>query len=370
MAQWNKYTIMHKDRKVACIHKSGKCVIYNHALMPYNLYLEESTADDTDERINNLENFYYWCSARMLTLDRKYAKEILNALNKKQAVTDRDRAEIAISYHCLSLTDVYWVKNFRENVSFDDINLFDNSLAGAFVDVCLHGKAMTVQNSKLLTQEDVAGDLMTAGVAPKAWTRRNGTFFLMKDGEERDVEAELLADRIIDCFKVDHVKYTEEYYDGKKVSVSKIISSLDVSLVPAEYVEIYAANHGMKLLDIVYEKSFYDYHMMNIIDYLIGNNDRHWSNWGFYADNKNNKLLGLYPLMDFNKAFSDYKGINGGICQTAGERTSQKDAALEGVKAVGLNQIKEVKREWFADSERYDTFCQRLKCLTEYAHNA
>lgn len=49
-------------------------------MMPYNLYLEEDLGDDIDIRIQNLDNFYHWCASRMLTLDRKYAKEIYTAL--------------------------------------------------------------------------------------------------------------------------------------------------------------------------------------------------------------------------------------------------------------------------------------------------
>lgn len=59
--------------------------------MPYNLYLEEDNYIDT--LVNNIMNFNYWCSTRVLTLDRKYAKEILNSIGMKQAVTDKDRAK-------------------------------------------------------------------------------------------------------------------------------------------------------------------------------------------------------------------------------------------------------------------------------------
>ena len=45
-------------------------------------------------RLNNLNNFYYWCSSRVLTLDRRFAKEILNSIGAKQAATDRDSAVI------------------------------------------------------------------------------------------------------------------------------------------------------------------------------------------------------------------------------------------------------------------------------------
>lgn len=51
----------------------------------------EETYGDIDILVDNVTNFYYWCASRVLTLDRKYAKEILNSIGASQAVTDRDR---------------------------------------------------------------------------------------------------------------------------------------------------------------------------------------------------------------------------------------------------------------------------------------
>jgi len=180
--------------------------------MPYNLYLEKE--DDLDTRISNLNNFYYWCSSRLLTLDRKYAKEIMNSIGAMQAVTDKDRAMIAISYHCLSLTDVFWVKMKGEELEYSQISLYRHSLSNAFADVSLRGISLTVQNAKLISDQDVAGDIGTQGVAPKAWIRRKDGFYLFKDGDERDVKAELLASKIVDCFDVDHVSYSKDSFSG------------------------------------------------------------------------------------------------------------------------------------------------------------
>ncbi len=46
---------------------------------------------------------------------------------------------------------------------------------------------------------------------------------------------------------------------------------------------------------------------------------------------------------DFNKAFQAYDTPDGALCQTVSGTVSQKSAALEGVRKVGLNQIAEVK---------------------------
>ena len=132
---WDHFDIMHLDRHVASVFEDGRCVIEFPAFLPYNLYLEKS--DDFDTRINNLNNFYYWCASRVLTLDRKYAKEIMNSIGASQAATDKDRAKIAISYHGLSLTDVDWIRAKEEKIRFSDISLYRHSLADAFSDVPL-----------------------------------------------------------------------------------------------------------------------------------------------------------------------------------------------------------------------------------------
>lgn len=336
----NSYAIMHLNRHVATIRGDGSCTVYFPRFMPFNLYLERMEADDLDVRMNNLNNFYYWCATRLLTLDRKYAKEILNSLGMKQAVTDKDRAEIAITYHALCLTDVYWVRELREKVTYEEINLYDHSLSDAFVDVALRGRSLTAQNAQTLDKYDTAGDLATAGVAPKAWIRRNGEFWLLKDGDPREVEAELMASQIARCFDVAQVLYEPEVYQGQRVSASRLMTTKERSIVPAEFVEVYAANAERELMDYVRRYDLRGYHMMNIVDYLIGNTDRHWGNWGFWVDNQSNRFLRLHPLMDFNKAFHAYDSIEGAKCLTTKENMSQKDAAIRAVKAIGLNQIR------------------------------
>ena len=75
---WKRYYIMHKNRRVASIREDGTCTLYYKSFLPFNLWLEQGT--DFETRINNLNNFYYWCASRVLTLDRQYAKEIMNTI--------------------------------------------------------------------------------------------------------------------------------------------------------------------------------------------------------------------------------------------------------------------------------------------------
>ena len=299
-------------------------------------------------------------------MDRKYAKEILRAIGAGQAATDKDRAMLAVSYHGLTLTDVFWIKSADEKISFEHLSLYSHSLSGAFADVSLRGKEITLQNAELLMPGDAATDVSTCGISPKAWIRENGLFFLLKDGDARDVWAELLASKIAGCFQIDFVPYEESCFEGIKVSKCGLITSEQRSIVPYEFVEVYCANHNKNSLEFVLRKDGYSYYMMNVIDYLTGNTDRHWGNWGFWVDNRTNRLQGLYPLMDFNKAFLAYDTIEGARCQTTDNVMTQQDAAIEAVKKIGLNQISEIKEEWFTDSAIREMFFKRLAVLQRY----
>ena len=106
--------------------------------MPFSLYLEEAE-NDIDTLVNNVANFYHWCVSRILTLDRQYAKSILNSIGASQAFTDKERAGIALTYKCLFLTDIYWVRQKKEKISFDEVNLYENYLDNTLVEYrCLH----------------------------------------------------------------------------------------------------------------------------------------------------------------------------------------------------------------------------------------
>lgn len=355
------YEIMHMEKTVAAVSTLGQVHIFDERFLPYDIYLEES--DDFDNRINNLANFYHWCASRILSLDRTYAKEIMNSLGVSQAVTDRDRAQISLSYHCVSLNDVYWVRTLGEAVTFAELNLYDNPLNEAIIPLPLKGKHLTVTNKEL------APDLSTKGCFPKAWIRTGSEFRLLKDGGEEVVRRELLASKICQCFDVPQVAYEEYFYDGEVVTQSIIVTSKQYSMVSKMAYDVYAINNDLDTIEECIRLDPIVYYGMNILDYLVGNTDRHPENWGFLIDNATNQPVSLYPLMDFNMSFQTYDKLDGANCQTSGSRRlTQREAAIEAVKAIGLRQIRDIDRTIFdgMDQER-EMFQLRLAELQKYA---
>lgn len=358
------YEVLHMEQVVARVSSSGMVEILNHQFMPYDLYLEQEDSDtDIDVRVNNLTNFYHWCASRVLSLDRKYAKEILNSIGAVQAVTDRERASISLSYHCVSLTDVFWVRKRGENITFQQINLYDNTLNRAVVEISLRGRQMTVTNREL------AQDLSTKGCFPKAWIRDQGGFRLLKDGDEDAVERELLASRICQCFAVRQVVYREAFFEGVRVSESSLVTSKKQSMVSKMAFDIYACNHDLDTLEVCKRIDPDTYYGMNIVDYLTGNTDRHPENWGFLVDNDTNGYVSLYPIMDFNQCFQSYDTLEGANCQTVlPAKMTQREAAVEAVKKIGLPQIREMDMAEFGDRKKEaEMFQKRLaelkRCL-------
>ena len=355
------YEILHEEKIVAQIDTQGRGRIYLEHFMPYNLYLEEID-NDFDTQINNVLNFNFWCASRILTLDRKYAKMILNTLGLSQSMTDKDRAKIALFYHCLCLSDVYWVRMLDEPVTFQEVNLYDNHLENALIDVSLRGKQITLENKELT--KGIEKDLSTDGCFPKAWIRNNNQFQLLKGGDISIVKNEILASKICQCFQCNQVIYKEGSYKGELVSISNLFTSKRYSIVSKESFDIYAINHDIDTIDYILSLDAYSYYMMNILDYLTGNTDRHWGNWGFLIDNQTNTPISLHPLMDFNQAFNTYDSIEGANCLTTPVLMTQKEAAIEAVKKIGLNQIKEVNSSWFQNNEqKYEMFLERLSVL-------
>ena len=56
------------------------------------------------------------------------------------------------------------------------------------------------------------------------------------------------------------------------------MTSKRYAIVSKEVFEIYAVNHGIDAMKYILDLDGYSYYMMNILDYLIGNTDRHWRN--------------------------------------------------------------------------------------------
>lgn len=116
-------------------------------------------------------------SSRILPLDCKNAKKILNALGYEQAKDPIYKASIAENCRAVSLQDSYWVKQDDESITWKDVDIRQNHLNRVMMQIVLQGDSLTI-SGKILTPE-----LTTQGAYAKCWKRENNALYLYKQAD-------------------------------------------------------------------------------------------------------------------------------------------------------------------------------------------
>lgn len=333
---------MMKNTKVLETNKDGSIMIYEEKLLPFSLQKEDLTYEDF---------FFNWLSVRPLSIGRTNAKAILN-----NAGIPQNSLTIARICHGMNLSDCYWVKEREEDTSWDKDNLYDHDMDPLYADTALTGKLHHLSKDKFHTPE-----LTAQGVSAKCWIKENDGIYLYKVGRK-----ELPASEILDVLGIDHVHYEKaeqlkEYLSkdrikkiedvGEIIVRSKLITNQQQGIIPFEEFAVWCANQE---IDDEYEeakrrdeKSYYE---MQIADYILNNSDRHVGNWGFYFDVEENKLQGMYPLMDHDHSFDEEETL---MSQTNEGKTLLEAARIAQAQLnLPVKDILEIpKPEYLMDNE-------------------
>lgn len=333
---------MMKNTKVLETNKDGSIMIYEEKLLPFSLQKEDLTYEDF---------FFNWLSVRPLSIGRTNAKAILN-----NAGIPQNSLTIARICHGMNLSDCYWVKEREEDTSWDKDNLYDHDMDPLYADTALTGKSHHLSKDKFHTPE-----LTAQGVSAKCWIKENDGIYLYKVRRK-----ELPASEILDVLGIDHVHYEKaeqlkEYLSkdrikkiedvGEIIVRSKLITNKQQGIIPFEEFAVWCANQE---IDDEYEeakrrdeKSYYE---MQIADYILNNSDRHVGNWGFYFDVEENKLQGMYPLMDHDHSFDEEETL---MSQTNEGKTLLEAARIAQAQLnLPVKDILEIpKPEYLMDNE-------------------
>ena len=333
---------MMKNTKVLETNKDGSIMIYEEKLLPFSLQKEDLTYEDF---------FFNWLSVRPLSIGRTNAKAILN-----NAGIPQNSLTIARICHGMNLSDCYWVKEREEDTSWDKDNLYDHDMDPLYADTALTGKSHHLSKDRFHTPE-----LTAQGVSAKCWIKENDGIYLYKVGRK-----ELPASEILDVLGIDHVHYEKaeqlkEYLSkdrikkiedvGEIIVRSKLITNKQQGIIPFEEFAVWCANQE---IDDEYEeakrrdeKSYYE---MQIADYILNNSDRHVGNWGFYFDVEENKLQGMYPLMDHDHSFDEEETL---MSQTNEGKTLLEAARIAQAQLnLPVKDILEIpKPEYLMDNE-------------------
>lgn len=203
------------------------------------------------------------------------------------------------SYMC-SLTDCYWFKPIKDQVSWKDVNFFENGFDETAGKVTLNGDdTVTIENWNI-------PELTTNGVLPKRWFQgQNGEFYLLKAGtppDHKEVYNEAFSAQVASLFDMDVVPYAI-YHDSETNQDYSVCPSFihgdHEEFVTLEQIRISLGGSYQSALDWLYENGFGEaVDLMRGFDYLVKNRDRHFGNIGVIIDPNTMQIKRLAPLFD------------------------------------------------------------------------
>jgi hypothetical protein len=292
-----KYLLMHKnvqtaelviDEELLAVTKISK--VLNREHMPVG-------TDKPNGEIDRIE-LNDWFFERGIPRGRAELKEALEILNL------RDIKELLLKSHGLSLIDQYWFQKTGENFDWKNINYFDN---GFSEDV---GNALFGIHGRRRHTNYESPDNTTNGNLQKRWAVSGGKRILIKSGQGRDFQEpynEVIASYIMNKAGIDHVQYKIGWENDKPYSICENFVDSSTEFISAARVRNMLKKSNdesdYEHLIRIYEKNGLgnarqDIDKMIVLDYIIGNTDRHYNNFGIIRNAETLRWTKPAPIFD------------------------------------------------------------------------
>ena len=292
------YTLMHKNVEAAelTIAEAAAaiteiCAIRSHEHMPPGV---QDLKGGTD--IGELND---WLRGRAIPTSRSGIQNLYARLGR------RSTEYLVIKCFGLSLSDHYWIRPAGLGLAWADINFFQNDFSGDVGEI-LFGRVPANTKSINLVSPDNTSD----GWLRKKWIISGGRRLLVKGSSEpwkQEPFNEVIASSIMQRLGIAHVPYTLLYDDAEPYSICENFLSIDTELVTA-----WRVFHSLimndrdsdyaHLLRCCEQIGIPDARMaideMLAVDYIIANEDRHYSNFGFVRNAETLEWLGAAPIYD------------------------------------------------------------------------
>ena len=244
-----------------------------------------------------------WWKNRAAPLSQGRMKELL----RKQGLSST--GEYLTTNLGLSLTDYYWIRPVDSNLSWEDINLFDNDFRESILFVP-SGSEPEAETASYSPNSSLVGDI------EKTWIIADGERCIIK-GNRNQLSSEsineVIASRIHEL--QGYGNYTQ--YDLIKIKGTKYdygcicrsFASQNLEFVPAwavctsekkpnhlsdmEHIIAVCSKHG---IDPEQLRRDLEYQIMT--DFIISGYDRHYNNFGFLRDAETLKFIRMAPIFD------------------------------------------------------------------------
>lgn len=240
-----------------------------------------------------------WVTNRSSAKHRAHVNKILEMCGGKTK-----SGFIALT-HCLSLTDTLWVKSDRENITWREVNLYENNFDKVISKLSFDGNGLFG-----IQMSTTSPELTTDGNYDKCWHNEKDGIHLIKTGSEGarntglEPYCEVLASQVFQKI-CNSVTYTLKKFDGRIVSDCKLFTSQDFGYKPVSLFLKSGVKYGLaETLEIYRDFNSEDaFRRMVVADCITLNCDRHFGNFGFLVNNETFERTVLNPCFDFNMAF-------------------------------------------------------------------
>ena len=271
MHELSDMLLMHKDTAIAKIN-GGILETVQPGLMPYFL---ARTGD-----------IVTWLRDRAIDSHRTNSRLLKRTLR----LQSKDDLDTVLYVHGATITDHYWIKRTDEAITYQDVQFKTN----IFDKLALYGDVNSLEKAPAPTPE-----LTNIGSFEKCWTRKNGSWYMMKAGTPKEQFSELFAYRLGRYLGFDMAVY--QYQDGYVIS-KDFTENGRYDFDPADGF-VGDETDYLKIYNVISElcpQAANAYIDMCYLDALVYNFDRHEYNFGLLRDSETGQAVKLAPLFDHN----------------------------------------------------------------------
>lgn len=379
-----KYILMHREIEVAEIELDE----LSHITNIYEVYAEEHFPVGTLGKHGvDKTMLAKWWAKRSIPASRSGLRETLDLLHMSVP------QELLAKCYGLSLSDQYWISPKDKPLMWKEINFFDHDFSEDLGNL-LFGYGEFSDSMSLISPDNTSD-----GQLIKKWKIADGKRVLIKGGSnpyQQEPLCEVIASGIAERLCIPHTKYTLLWEHEKPFSVCQDFITSETELVSAYHImqsrkkpndlsdyEFYlncAEQLGVKNIREQTEK-------MIVLDFLIGNEDRHFNNFGLIRNAVTLEWIGVAPIFDcgtslwYNTQESLIKPLSPNLPAKPFKKTHREQIKLvKDFSWLDMKKLKGMEEEMeeilsqspYISRERRtvlcDAFCQRAELLGEIAN--
>jgi hypothetical protein len=291
------YTLMHKNQPVVdmvidetgYIAKSRK--IYDQRHLPTGIGIFKTGIDR--KALND------WWTGRSIPAGRSGLDAALQSIGIATPTLLLEKC------FGLSLSDQYWICPKGSELSWGNINFFQNDFSKDIGEILFGHEPPAPARISLMSPDNTSD-----GWLRKKWVIADGKRYLMKGGSgvyQQEPFNEVVASSLMRRLDISHVDYTLTIEGEKPYSLCENFITPETELIPARRIlqtqkqpnDRNLRDHFFaccEMLGIPNIKAEMD--KMLTVDYMIANEDRHWNNFGCVRNAETLQWTGLAPVFD------------------------------------------------------------------------